>query len=282
MRALADYVMKGRTQAVLVAALTTGSVLFAWVGAAVVALVTLRKGTAQGGQILLWAMIPGVVLAAMGDTGPVTSLLGVMFASVVLRELASWPFALLAATVSGIVTSVLMVTIGQGYIEEILRLLTETVAQMAVQGSDTSELQAAIPSATQIAGLLGLSNAFVVVISLILARWWQSLLYNPGGFSTEFKGLRLSPQLTVMLLVVGLTISMFGTDYRLWALIFALPIMFSGIALVHSLAEKRQINSNWLVVFYISFLLLDPVKLVLLVVAIVDSWFNIRNRVASR
>ncbi len=81
MRALAEYVMRGRMQAVIVAAVATGSVLFAWIGAAVVALVTLRKGTNQGLYVLFWALLPAFIVAWGGDTGPLTTLLGVALAA---------------------------------------------------------------------------------------------------------------------------------------------------------------------------------------------------------
>lgn len=282
MRALAEYVMRGRSQAVIAAALATGTVLFAWVGAAVIALVTLRKGSNQGGQVLLWAMLPAVVMAAMGDTGPVTTLLGVMLAAIVLRSTASWSWALVAAVVSGIVTALVLMTFGRGYLEEILRLLGDALAQLASQNTESATSQVAQPTVTQVAGLLGLSNAFMVVMCLILARWWQSLLYNPGGFRTEFHALRLPPQLCVALLLVGLLLSTLGSDYRLLAVIFALPFMFAGLALVHGLAAKRQINSNILIMFYIAWLLFDPVKALLIIAAIVDSWINFRGRVADK
>jgi hypothetical protein len=280
MRALAEYVMKGRAQAVIAAALATGTVLFAWVGAAVIALVTLRKGSGQGGYVLLWAMLPAVVMAAMGDTGPVTTLLGVMLAALALRSTSSWSWALVAAVISGLMTASLLLTFGRGYLEEILTLLGDTLAQLASKGGD-SAIMPAQPSVQQVAGLLGLSNAFTVVMCLILARWWQALLYNPGGFSTEFQGLRLPPQLTVGLLIAGLVLSMLGADYRLWAVIFAVPFVFAGFALAHGLAAKKQLNSNWLKIFYISWLLFDPLKALLLIVAIVDSWLHIRGRMAQ-
>jgi hypothetical protein len=280
MRALAEYVMKGRAQAVIAAALATGTVLFAWVGAAVIALVTLRKGSGQGGYVLLWAMLPAVVMAAMGDTGPVTTLLGVMLAALALRSTSSWSWALVAAVISGLMTASLLLTFGRGYLEEILTLLGDTLAQLASKGGD-SAIMPAQPSVQQVAGLLGLSNAFTVVMCLILARWWQALLYNPGGFSTEFQGLRLPPQLTVGLLIAGLVLSMLGADYRLWAVIFAVPFVFAGFALLHGLAAKKQLNSNWLKIFYISWLLFDPLKALLLIVAIVDSWLHIRGRMAQ-
>ncbi|ARN74388.1 hypothetical protein [Oceanicoccus sagamiensis] len=282
MKALAEYVMKGRSQAVIAAALATGTVLFAWVGAAVIALVTLRRGSSQGSQVLLWAMLPAVVMAAMGDTGPVTTLLGVMLAAIVLRSTASWSWALVAAVTSGVVTALVLLTFGRGYLEEILRLLADALTQLASQNTESTASQVAQPTVMQVAGLLGLSNAFMVVMCLILARWWQSLLYNPGGFRTEFHALRLPPQLSVALLLVGLLISTLGADYRLMAIMFALPFMFAGFALVHGLAAKRQISSNVLTMFYIAWLLFDPVKALLLIAAIVDSWIHIRGRVADK
>ncbi|MFA7554073.1 MAG: hypothetical protein WCY88_07475 [Spongiibacteraceae bacterium] len=274
--------MRGRSQAVFVAALATGSVLFAWVGAAVVALITLRKGTGQGAPVLLWAMLPAVVLAAMGDTGPSTTLLGVMLASVVLRSTASWSWALVAAVVSGLVTALVLLLFGQAYLQEILTLLSDALSQLASQSSDPVSLLAARPTIMQIAGLLGLGNAFTVVMCLLLARWWQALLFNPGGFGTEFQGLRIPPQLAIALLLVGLLLSMLGADYWLWALILILPFMFAGFALVHSLAAKRQISSHWLGIFYFCWLIFDPIKALVLIAAIVDSWVNIRNRIASK
>ncbi|MEE8057634.1 MAG: hypothetical protein V3T17_07355 [Pseudomonadales bacterium] len=284
MRALAEYVMKGRTEAVLAVVLTTGTVLFAWVGAAVLALVILRKGSSQGVYLLFWALIPAVVVAAFGDTGPVTTLVGVTFVATVLRVTSSWSWALVIAVVSGVLTGIVLLTLGQGYIEQILQLLGDTLAQLAsqsVNSEQSAQWVALQPSVQQVAGLLGLSNAFTVIMCLILARWWQALLYNPGGFRAEFHSLRLTPPLTVLLLTMGLLLSSLGAEYRLWALIFAVPFMFSGFALIHGLVAQKQLNANWLGVFYFFWLLLDPVKALVLILAVVDSWLNIRGRLAK-
>jgi len=282
MKALAEYVMRGRTEAVIAAALATGTVFFAWVGAAVIALVTLRKGSNQGSQVLLWAMLPAVVMAAMGDTGPVTTLLGVMLAAIVLRSTSSWSWALVAGVTSGLVTALVLLTFGRGYIEEILRLLSDALAQLQSQNSASTPLQLIQPTVLQVAGLLGLTNAFTVVMCLILARWWQAVLYNPGGFSAEFHSLRLPPALSIALLLVGLVLSALGSDYRLLAVILALPFMFAGFALVHGLVAKKQLGSNVLTMFYIIWLLFAPVKALLLIAAIIDSWINFRGRVATK
>ena len=46
MRGLAEFTMRGRWQALGIAVLGAGSLLFGWISAAAIALVTLRKGTA--------------------------------------------------------------------------------------------------------------------------------------------------------------------------------------------------------------------------------------------
>ena len=65
MRGLAEFIMRGRWQALAVAVLGSGSLLFGWISAAAIALVTLRKGTASGGWLVLWAMLPAAIVAAM-------------------------------------------------------------------------------------------------------------------------------------------------------------------------------------------------------------------------
>jgi hypothetical protein len=282
MRALADYVMRGRTQAALVAAFTIGSVLLAWIGAAVVALVTLRKGSSEGSQVLLWALIPALVLAMWGDTGPVTTLIGVALAAMVLRNSASWSFALVAATASGLITGFLLLSLGHGYLEEILGLFTEVIEQINSQAVEQGQGPIGVPSAAVIAGLLGLSNAFTVVMCLILGRWWQSMLYNPGGFKLEFHQLRLPPMLTILLITVGLLLAAMGPDYVLWASIPAVPLAFAGLGLVHGLVAKRKQKGNVLVFFYIALFLLHPLKALLIVAAVIDSWVNFRARIAAR
>jgi len=53
LKGLAEFVMRGRWQALLVTVAGAGSLLFCWLSAAVLALVTLRKGAAAGGWLLV-------------------------------------------------------------------------------------------------------------------------------------------------------------------------------------------------------------------------------------
>lgn len=279
MRALAEYVMRGRIQAVMVAVLATGSVFLAWIGAAVVALVTLRRGTNQGAYILFWALLPALVIAWTGDTGPLSTLIGVTLAAWVLRSSQSWPLALSAAATAGLLTGLALILLGEEYLQILVTLVADFFARLQEQNES---LQLAAPSMSQVAGLLGWGNALSVTFCLMLGRWWQSLLYNPGGFKEEFQSFRLPPAMTIVLLLVAMGVGSLGVDYWFWALIAALPFIFAGFGLVHGVAAKRQLNNIWLGLFYFSWLLLDPVKVVLLLAVIVDSWYDLRARVASR
>lgn len=285
MRALAELIMKGRAQAVIVAVLSTVTVLFAWVGAATVALVILRRGVYQGLLVMLWALLPAVLVAAWGDTGPLSGLLGSALVAVVLRWTVSWPLALCAAAASGLLTAAALSTIGGDYLAQALRLLTDMLVQVQseVASSGAADMASVpMPSVLEVAGLLGLSNAFSVVLCVMLARWWQALLYNPGGFKQELHGLRLPPQVSVSLAVACALLMVAGPEFRFWTFILAVPLVFAGFCLIHAVADKRKMSSVWLVLFYFAWLLLDPLKAVVLLLAIADSWLNFRERLDTR
>ena len=72
--------------------------------------------------------------------------------------------------------------------------------------------------------------------------------------------------------------STLGLEYRTWAMMFFIPLSFAGLALVHARAASRGGGSGWLSVFYVAWVLFDPVKLVVVMFAIADSWFDFRQR----
>ena len=282
MRALAELIMKGRTHATIVAVLSVGTVFFAWIGAAAIALVTLRKGIHHGLVILMWAVLPALAVAFWGDTGPLGMVVGSALVAVVLRSLVSWPWALVTACVSGLLTSVGLLTIGHGVLTRVLDILKDMLMQLSSSQQSGVAVEQVLPTAIEFAGLLGLNNAFAVTGCVMLARWWQALLYNPGGFGEEFRGLRMPPVLTIVLLAAALGLSAIGPDYRYWAITVAVPMVIAGFALVHATARARNIGGGWLALFYGGWLLLDPLKIGLFLLAVADSWINFRGRFVKR
>ncbi|MCH7817034.1 MAG: hypothetical protein IIC60_10750, partial [Proteobacteria bacterium] len=115
---------------------------------------------------------------------------------------------------------------------------------------------------------------------LMLARWMQAALYNPGGFQKEFHGLRI--ELKVALLLLGLMLlANFGVLVpSAWVLYLAVPLMFSGLALIHAVVAKKKLSTMWLTALYV--LLLPFVMQLIVLLALVDSWYDFRARLKSR
>ncbi len=280
MKAVAEFAMRGRFQALLLVVAGSGSILFCWISAAILALVTLRKGVGTGAQLLLWALLPsGVLLYTTGDSGPLALLVGTAFLAGILRSTVSLPLALLAALVVGVVSGVLILTIGGPYLAQIVELFGEFLGNLEQQLSAAGEpVVLARPTTLQIAGMLGAGTAMTSVLCLLLARYWQAALYNPGGFGEEFRELRFSPAVAVALGIGAAAVSGLGLEYRTWAVIALLPLNFAGLALVHARVRSRGRGPGWLFAFYAAWLILDPVKLMVVFVAIADSWFDFRRR----
>ena len=281
MKSLAEFVMRGRFQALLLVVAGAGSLMFCWISAAVIALVTLRKGTAQGAWLLLWALLPaGVLLYAFGDSGPLTLLLGTMLLAVVLRETVSLSLALLCSVAVGVGTGLVLIVFGGEFLQQVVAIFSDFLAQLEQQVSTQSEQNVVLPRPTtvQVAGLMGAGNAAVSVLCLLLGRYWQAALYNPNGFGDEFRQLRFAPAIAGVLALIAVGVASLGVEYRTWAVIGVMPLNFAGLALVHARVKARGQGTGWLTGFYLAWLLFDPVKMMVVFAAIADSWFDFRQR----
>jgi len=280
LKRLAEFVMRGRFQALLVTVVGAGSLLFCWISAAALALVTLRKGPAAGAWLLLWAVLPaGTLLYVYGDSGPLALLLGTMVLALVLRASVSLPLAILACVPVGAVTGVALLALGGQYLEQIATYFGEFLATLEQQLNEGGEqVELVRPGTFQIAGMLGAGTAMTAVVCLLLARYWQAALYNPGGFGEEFRALYYPPAVSAVLLLAGLGLGAMGLEYRTWAMLCLVPLTFAGLALVHARAAHRGQGRGWLAGFYLIWVIFDPVKLLVVGAAVLDSWMRFRQR----
>ena len=275
MRFVAEYVMRGRTQALWVAVIGASSLMFSWLSAAVLALVTLRRGPTEGVYILAWAVLPaGFLLAVFGDIGPLAMITGTTALACVLRWSASWPFALLGASLVGTITGLGMLWLAESHLRNLAAEIAEILpVLLEVFSKDAQTIDIAF-----IAGMLGLMNVMSCVLCLLLARWWQSVLYNPGGFRTEFHSIRLTALASTVLVLLMLSISSMSLEYRPWAAMFGIPLSVAGLALVHARAAYRGLGAGWLTVFYVLWVFVSPVSLIVIGIAVADSYFDFRSR----
>lgn len=280
MRWLAQYVMRGPTQAAAIALLATAVPLLFWIGAAVIGLVTLRVGLIQGLQVALLALLPGAYWAWTAQES--ISLMAVIMAwplAALLRQARSWEMALLLAAglalLGGVVSAMLMA----GMIDALSGVLQGFYQQhypdlVAQLGADFAPYMTASVIAS-----LGGSYQVSALGSLMLARSWQAGLDNPGGFRREFREIRLSPRLAILVVVALAASSQMGQYQLLVAVCAGMMAVFAGIALVHGLVAQRSAGTQWLVIFYAVLFVFGPgAWLFVMLLAIVDSWLDFRSR----
>lgn len=281
MRALAQFVMRGPLQAGGVAAVTTAVPLLFWIGAAVIGLVILRLGVRQGLSIGLWAFMPALGWAVYGqDPTSLVVLLQVMLMASILRTSLVWERALLAGAFLAILTGLMLPVMYPALLDELVQAGVGFYEQYnaEVARSLGSDLELIIRD-TMNASMAGTYFATAVGMTM-LARAWQAGLYNPGGFRKEFHALRLSPAVAVVCAVTMVTGPVLGLNSMLLAWAAGTPLFIAGVALVHGVVGRKQWSGNWLAMFYVALVLLGPsLMMLLLVLAFVDSWLDIRGRI---
>jgi hypothetical protein len=300
MQSLASFVMRGVPQAVMVIILLAALSLLlpptSIFSAAAVTLVTLRNGAIPGALVMgLATGVSGIIaLFALGG-------LNLAIGFLILMWLPAWLLALVlrsSRSLSLVVMSALVlgfVMIGGQFIQtgdpvaEWRSLLNPFVESLAeAQLVDTSQ-QAALVSlmASWMPGIVAAGFFLQLLASLFLGRWWQSLLYNPGGFRSEFHQFRLPKVLAMALLIlVGLMFAQTGSEISLveYVLILLVSAWFvHGLALAHGIVGRLGSSSGWLIGLYMLLLFALPhTVIVLATVGIADAWFDFRARLSPR
>lgn len=281
MRGLASFAMHGRFRALLLVVASAGSLLFAWIAAAVLALVTLRKGYQEGLWLLLWASLPGLVLAQVtGDSSALALVLGTALLAQALRATVNMALTALLSAAVAVLTGVLLLGFGEPMLDEMSRIFARLSLALEEQAGPDQGGASALhaPSRVQLAGMMGAVNGVLSFLCLALARYWQAALYNPGGFGTEIRALRFPPALVWVLGIGALAIAAMDIQWRSWGAALLLPLTIAGFALLHARARYRGQGSFWLSGIYVAWLVFDAAKLALVGLVLVDALLDLRSR----
>lgn len=285
-----EYVLRGRREAVIFALLFSAIPFFGWIGMATMALVTLRKGAIEGLFVLMWIALPTIVLAVLGHPFPflygiVGGGLVLWLLALVLRTTASWLTVIQVTALLcfvGILIVHLTVDDVTAYWVKVFHNIYKPFNQSLTQQLDGSplNLQSVINIMAQSGtGLMAVYFALSNLFSLMIGRWLQSLVYNPGGLRAEIYNIRLNFIADILL---GIIIAAAVSGW-LWAW-DVLPVMMmvfilAGLSLIHAVIAQLKNNWAWLILFYGLFIVLLPYLLGLVItVAIVDTWSNLRHR----
>ena len=288
MRAIAEFIMRGRMQATLVVAGCVTLPLLYWLGAAAGCLVLLRRGLKDALGVLALGMLPALIWWLYSDDPrALLVLLGSSSLALVLRASESWDRVLLVSIAMGVVFSVVLGTafgpqiemLAQALIKVMPSLLGEVYQKMSVD----EQARFASLIAPILTGLIAALLQIVSVLSLIVGRYWQALLYNPGGFGREFRAIRI-PLGPAMLLLAGMVVTPnFGVQMSMLVPLCSVPLVFAGLALIHGLVAQKRLARFWLVGLYVTLLLfMQLIYPLLVVLAIVDSLIDFRGRLAPK
>ena len=267
MRALAEYTMRGRAHATMVVAFLGSLTWFfppvSYLSGAAYGLCVLRRGMQDAIRIGAWAvLIAGAMsLVSFGNPKPAIALAFVLWIPVwigaqVLRKTGSQGDLVVTAALMALAFALFMhVTTGgaaawwQAEIERVLK----TFASADYQAADLARTKQFIAYANGFVAALMVINLSATVI---LARWWQSILYNPGGFRDEFHALQVRRWL---LPIAGLAVvaAMLETNSGQLpglasdATIIVIAVyLFQGLAVIHHRGRRQGLSVGWFVALY--------------------------------
>ncbi len=304
MKALAEYIVRGRWQAVLVAALS-GSMSFMlppfstvlnYLAAATVALVTLHIGKLQGLQVLFIAAAISVLFYQLfGMQSAVVAIMIVLLwlpcwaLAAVLQQTRQLGNVLKAAVLFGAILLLAVYGVFGDPVPwwvERLQTIKVLLERAGLSMTDLSDEKLLRDVAALLTGLVLASLLIGVLSSLLLARWWQSVLVHPGGFRDEFCGLRLGHAAGLLTLCAMLA-SRFvsgsaGELVAQLALIMLVPYLLVGLAVIHSIVRQTGRSTAWLATVYVLLALLPQATLLLAGGGLLDTWVDFRRLVAAK
>ena len=284
MRGLAEFIMRGRWQALAVAVLGSVLVFAAPISAAAIALVTMAQGTRDGSWVALWSLLPALLLGwVSGDYGTGFLLLSVFVGAMVLAQTLSLLLALLAIVPVSAIGGVLLLTLNSAFLEAMLSMLDTWIAALQAESPESGEsLNALRPTVTQVAGLMATGNALMASLSLLLGRYWQAALFKPGAFGEEFRAFKLPSVLTALLVLVAMLGALNGSEAAAWSALAGIPVTLAGFALFHHIARRQQLGGTFLTVGYVLWIIVDGLKVGVLLAVLLDAFLDLGRRAKAK
>ena len=138
---------------------------------------------------------------------------------------------------------------------------------------------------TIMTGIIATATSLLWLVSLLLARWWQSLLIEPGSFVREFTELQLGK------VVAGCGLFFFGITFfaqspviiEVIAVLMAI-FMIQGIATVHFLLSRIETGRIFLFIFYGALIISVRVPILpglIAVLGMMENFVGLRKRMIT-
>lgn len=293
--------MKRRSHAMGAAFVLSLLPLGASISILITALVTLRKGAFEGSWVLVatlapyllgYAVTPAIsqIVLAATITVVVIDILTWLLA-VILRERPQWGLVIEIAAFIGLVLIVLIHGIfpelQNWWVAQLTAYLNKTatlLGSLATNDVGTADEMRVLAANTKryIVGFVIASVVLNALLQLLIARWWQAAIFNPGGLRKELHQIRLS------YVFAAAFIAIMGLAYTGNALgVDMMPIMITvfciaGLSMIHYGLASKKASLIWIVMVYLGIIFIFPMGIALVsLVGLLDSMLNLRQRLTK-
>lgn len=288
---LVRFILRSRWNALAIAFFLSALPFMSWGGAVVVALVTLRLGGYEGFSVLAVSALPSVIFYALGSPEHffysfLAGNLATYILAIILREFASWRFTLQIGCILAIagITIVYIVfpTIHLYWLNIFNFYYAEakTALQLKLGVKDLTpifQIWASFATGVQASMLL-----FICITNLMLARWLQSIAFNPSGFLREILELRLD-YASLLCLVIFIFLGYYSANaFRDYIPVLLTLFFIAGISLFHWVLVSRRLSWIWAIGYYLLLCLVPQVIVpITVILAMIDSVMDIRTKLRA-
>lgn len=299
-----NYLLRHRWISLLLTLVITCVPIIGIIGILIAALVTLVKGIAEGALFTAAATlpylvsfffsgsaeetIPLVLWAALG-VAVLSNLLTWIFA-IMLRRQTSWGTILQVAALAGVLVISVIHLVYPGVTDwwgsQLQSYYDKTQSLAGVLKSPVVSREAQLESINitkqYATGLMVAAILFNALFQLVVARWWQGVLFNPGSLGRELRHIRLS-RLAGVLFIVSLVLFYLGNS----VVLDIMPILYmlfgvAGLSLIHYLFRLMPSRSTWfwMMMLYLALIIALPISMIIVsFLALIDVWFDARKRI---
>lgn len=260
------------------------------VSSASVALVTLRRGAFEGLYVVVCSSVAtGLLGFFLLGNYQFALLYGMVLwvpvwvISIILREGRHLSLAVEIAVLIGVLGVVGFYL----YNTESATMWKNILSQMVPANAPVEDIQRTLNILSHyMTGVVAAGTVFGLLFGLFLGRWWQSVLYNPGGFRQEFLSLSTQPRLAIgSIVVVVIALLSSGVISEIfWNITILLFVLYTfiGAAVLHAVFASMKMSRYIVPMFYLTLFLIPHAMLPVALVGLGDAWLNLRKKISNQ
>lgn len=310
LRQLTLYLLKHRIKTAVLVFLVAFLPVFGMFGILLAALVTLTKGSLEGGLLTLLASLPYLITPFFPNFKAALSLPLALWAAVgvaILSNILTWIFAIMLrrgnnwSTILQVsaLLGVLAISVVHLAFPDIVNwwggqlqtYYNNTVATGIWKNSPTlvspeSRAESINFTKQYATGLIVAGILFNGLLQLIIARWWQIFTFRPisNMLKKELHSIRYS-HLAGVLFLASLILAYQGNQ----VVLDMMPVLFllfstAGLSVLHAMFSHFQSSTTWfwLALLYLLLIFAIPTSLIIIsLISLLDIWFDFRKRLKS-